>query len=334
MEQSTQLYDTLKSFKGPNHLGQSSQQQLLDYCTTVLGSIEHFHVDFKTKTDPAQSSLSEPDKKNLAKAISGFANSGGGVLIWGIEDKTLLPKPIINVHQFMSLLLNLAAQTTDPVAPGIDADWLPADSGSGSDGFGLLYVPESQLPPHRVILKYQGIQNHYFIRTAESFVIASHSQLEDMFGRRPQPKLRLATRIVTAPPQYHERQVLVTFGVFLGIENTGRGAARSPFLAIALDKPYEIDQYGIDGNKHFGLPLLVPAYDSQESKYGASSEFVIYPSMTHEVTRVGAHMDIPFDELKIPDLVIRYTVAAEGMQPLTGVEKIEGTNLRKAILGK
>ena len=85
-----------------------------DYCTTVLGSIEHFHVDFKTKNRPAQSSLSEPDKKNLAKAISGFANSGGGVLIWGIEDKTLLPKPIINVHQFMSLLLNLAAQTRIP----------------------------------------------------------------------------------------------------------------------------------------------------------------------------------------------------------------------------
>ena len=76
MSSSSDLFSRLKSFKRPDKSGNSPQQQLLNYCVSVLGSVERLHVDFKEKQDRRVSSLGDSDKKNLAKAISGFANSG------------------------------------------------------------------------------------------------------------------------------------------------------------------------------------------------------------------------------------------------------------------
>ena len=43
---------------------------------------EDLHVEFKTVNS---SDLTHPDdRKNLAKALSGFANAAGGLIIWGV----------------------------------------------------------------------------------------------------------------------------------------------------------------------------------------------------------------------------------------------------------
>jgi predicted HTH transcriptional regulator len=47
------------------------------------GQEENLSLDFKTLTD---SSLSKrDDRKNLAIALSGFANSEGGIIVWGVD---------------------------------------------------------------------------------------------------------------------------------------------------------------------------------------------------------------------------------------------------------
>lgn len=167
------LYKKLAGFKQADGSGRSPQQQLMEYCTQILGAVERFHVDFKKKHNRRDAKLSDDDRKNLAKAVSGFANSGGGVLIWGIEDKTLSPKPITDVQHFVSSMLELAPQVTDPIVQGIDGDWIPSDAGTGQEGFGLIFIPESSLPPHRVILNHKNVKNHYYIRSGGSFVVAS-----------------------------------------------------------------------------------------------------------------------------------------------------------------
>ena len=43
---------------------------------------EHLYLDFKLAN---QADLNRDDRKNLAKALSGFANSSGGIIIWGVE---------------------------------------------------------------------------------------------------------------------------------------------------------------------------------------------------------------------------------------------------------
>ena len=98
-------------------------------------------MEFKAKRDRSKPNLDDDDRKNLAKAISGFANSGGGVLIWGINDDGKRA-PISNVQDFLECNLQLCSQVTDPTVVGIDGAIVRATS-SNNDGYVLLLVPES-----------------------------------------------------------------------------------------------------------------------------------------------------------------------------------------------
>lgn len=111
MDSARELYNKLKSFKEINGSSQTPELRLMHYLTQILGSVENYHIDYKEKQDRSKGILGEDDKKNLAKAVSGFANSGGGVLLWGIQDKNLSPKPINNVQSFVSALINLAPKS-------------------------------------------------------------------------------------------------------------------------------------------------------------------------------------------------------------------------------
>ncbi len=93
--------------------------------------------------------------------------------------------------------MHLASMITDPPVPGVDGAWIRSEI--TDKGFCFIYIPESPLPPHRVLLKSDPkINGHYYQRTGDSFNIALHTQLEDMFGRRPKPKLELSMQ-----PTFH-----------------------------------------------------------------------------------------------------------------------------------
>ena len=48
---------------------------------------EELFIDFKRAVSDGKNfiTLHRDDRKNLAKAISGFGNSEGGVIVWGVE---------------------------------------------------------------------------------------------------------------------------------------------------------------------------------------------------------------------------------------------------------
>jgi hypothetical protein len=321
MDSAKELFEKLTSFKQTDSSEKTPQQLLVAYCSQVLGAIERRHVDFKQKRDRRESKLADDDKKNLAKAVSGFANSGGGVLIWGIEDKSMSPKPIFDAQNFVSALLELAPQVTDPIVQDIDGDWIPSDDESEQSGFGIIFIPESLLPPHRVILNQKELKNHYYIRSGEAFVVATHTQLEDMFGRRPKPKLTLRTKFEVGGRTASKYKLRV----ILGIENNGRGSAKSPFLSVGVHPPYQVSRFGIDGNMNFGLRSLSTSSLSQEAKYGASSDVVIHPGVIHDVTAVKVEVDVRQPPEDVNPLVIDYQIAAEGIQPIVDQIIISGS---------
>ena len=328
MDTAQQLFKTLAQFKQSSGSDKTSQERLIEYCKDVLGAIEGLRHDFKQKRDRTNSKLEPDDKKNLAKAVSGFSNSGGGVLIWGLKDKTLSPKPICDIQRFVSSVLQLAPQLTDPTVPGIEGDWLGADNDNPNEGFGLIYIPESPLPPHRVLLNHKEIKNHYYFRSGENFVVASHIQLEDMFGRRPKPVLSLSKRfLVRYSPAFHKLDGEIT--VILGIENTGRGSARAPLLAIEISEPYKIYGYGIDGNHNFGLPQLTKASDVSEETFGSSTNTIIHSGIVHDVVKVIVNVTTDMSQgiIKISDLIIDYKIAAEGLQLIQEQDIVSGSFL-------
>ena len=198
---------------------------------------------------------------------------------------------------------------------------MPASAGTESSGYAIVLVPESTLPPHRVLLTESDVQSRYFVRSGESFVVASHTQLEDMFGRRPHPNLALSYRLYS---NIGERRV----EAIIGITNTGRGTARAPYLAIQVQEPFQISRYELDGNGHAGLERLTVATDKiHERRYGGSTNVVIHPGVTHDVTVVRYDLPGHFEIDTTKPLLIEYTLAAEGVALKTDQLLISGPAL-------
>ncbi len=257
------------------------------YIKDVLGSIERVHYDFKIKRDRRNPRLDGDDRKNIAKAVSGFANTSGGILIWGIEDKSLNRKPIKN-EQFLSNCLELSNSCTDPILPGIDGIWIPSAEDEYM-GYAIIYIPESQLPPHRVILNdkdKEKIKDKYFMRSADSFFVAGHTQLEDMFGRRPKPILSLSINCLKNTIYRGNKKGI---DIYVGIQNKGRGSAIAPYLELKVSPPYSIDLInGVDGNGNCGLPRL-PSINrrSEFYKFGSTADYIIHTGVCLDVIKIN-----------------------------------------------
>jgi hypothetical protein len=74
---------------------------------------EELFLDFKASPDNgAGAKLAHTDREKLAKAISGFGNSEGGVIVWGVDcdrlpddgDVARAKRPIKNPRRFKSWL--------------------------------------------------------------------------------------------------------------------------------------------------------------------------------------------------------------------------------------
>ena len=133
-----------------------------------------------------------PQSKDVLKiwseAVSGFANTEGGVLIWGIDCRkvenvdaasglSLIPDPLA----LKSKLYTSINQTTDPPVHGIEVEVIEGPSGQG---FVVCFIPESTNKPHRSEHK---TYKPYMIRCGDSSVIPSPSLLRSMFYPRDRP---------------------------------------------------------------------------------------------------------------------------------------------------
>src|SRR3990170_8028339 len=89
---------------------------------------EELFLEFKRSADNgAGPRLHDTDRANLAKAISGFGNSEGGVIVWGIEcsarsdrgDVASAKVPLQNPQRFVSWLEGAVSGCTVPPHPQV-----------------------------------------------------------------------------------------------------------------------------------------------------------------------------------------------------------------------
>ena len=175
------------------------RDELLESYTTVnaesdlaamIGAVkEDLHLEFKTKKDSRVGDLEKEDARNFSKCLSGFANSDGGILYWGVEtDSNEVAKelkPIVEVGKFLIALKKSIQNATHPVVDGILLEVI--QSSTQNAGFIKCYIPSSNKTPHRAVLA----EREYYKRSVEGFYRLEHFDLEDMFGRRQKPHLLL-----------------------------------------------------------------------------------------------------------------------------------------------
>jgi len=267
------------------------------------GQEENLHLDFKLVRDATLTS--GDDKKNLACALSGFSNSSGGLIVWGVDarknsegiDCAVELRPIPQVALLIGRLNSLTGDGVDPSVAGVRHRAIETQ---GGQGFAITVVPESDTGPHMAKLG----ENRYYKRIGDGFYKMEHYDIADMFGQRRKPKLLVFYRVTGT----HSRAE-----VHLGLRNDGRATARAPFFAFESDGPLQRSQYGLDGNGNEGLTWLRAANSGLQWAYGGGMNFALHPAMAHEVASLT--LGIPARPEPTTDVVVRYVVACED-QPL------------------
>ncbi|HEY3998509.1 MAG TPA: ATP-binding protein [Candidatus Xenobia bacterium] len=191
---------------------------------------ESLFLDFKQSPQGGTGkSLGIKEQDTLAKAISGFGNAGGGILIWGVEcdDVAEAKKPIPEYKRFVSLLENAVSRSTTPAHPTVLNKAI--DCGSPTEGYAVTYIPESPVVPLRAI---QGSQ-YYYMRAGSSFSHVPHGVLAAMFGRMPGTDVRLGVQLNNRGMQPSQSTCLLG----LTLENLGSRPAADSYVTWKVSLP-------------------------------------------------------------------------------------------------
>lgn len=192
---------------------------------------ESLFLDFKRSTNEGRDkNLAPDDNKNLSKAISGFANSGGGVIVWGVDcrrdrdgNEVATKHPLENAAGFNTKLQAAISRTTYPPHPGVEVLSIQESSDSPA-GYVAVHVPQSFFGPIRSLTTH-----HYHIRTGSDFVIVSHDVLAGLFGRQPQPSVDLNLIFYPARMDSSSDQFTIAFG--LAVVNSGAILGERPYIS-------------------------------------------------------------------------------------------------------
>jgi hypothetical protein len=206
--------------------GEDALDELIEQCAS-----EELFLDFKRSgNNGAGNSLNIHDRNNLEKVISGFGNSEGGVVVWGIEcssnpetgDVASEKVSIENPARFKSLVENAISGRTIPAHSKIQNHVITCDDGRG---FVITLIPQSDHAPHQTTR-----DNKYYMRAGSSFLPVPHAILAGMFGRRPQPHV---FHTYTLPwPEPIPGGDGINFSIGLLLRNEGPGIASDIFATV------------------------------------------------------------------------------------------------------
>ncbi|WP_433943385.1 AlbA family DNA-binding domain-containing protein [Paenibacillus sp. SN-8-1] len=292
---------------------------------------ENLFLDFKEKSNQDKAGAEKSDRGTYAKALSGFSNSSGGVIVWGINarkqgdsaaDVAIEFKPIKHLKIFLTDLNGLINEAIIPLNTGIrnHAIYLN-DEEEKNEGFIITYVPESELTPHRAMLG----DNHYYSRAGDSFFKMEHYMLEDSFGKRQKPNLDIFCDLHKYGPNQ--------FTLVLGIKNDGKYLATYPALRIKSLK--ELEYAKLSGTQDFVNINLIAV---TASNYKMDKEGVLFSGGINDAIHPGTYLEVTrlnpkkrwFDRSNLISMAaenhllkFEYEIFAEGCRSKVGVYTID-----------
>jgi len=96
---------------------------------------------------------------------------------------------------------------------------------NSTQGFVVTHIPKSNNAPHQVVEKLQ-----YYIRAGSAFTPVPHGVLAGMFGRRPQPFMRVS--MLFSPLQIYPGEAKIDWGFI--VHNDGPGIAEDIFFDVMI----------------------------------------------------------------------------------------------------
>jgi hypothetical protein len=197
-------------------------------------TFESDYLDFKAKPDP------DPKNSKLKEiwyeALSGFGNSGGGVLVWGIDarkdpatgiDAACAVKPIQNPNGFKSLLIELQRGATDPPLGDVKIETWESSPG---EGFVVCLIPSGLFKPYRA--EVSG-KKQFIMRSVDTFYVPSVAVIRSLFYPQSHAVFRVQANLTWTlglKEQPCPDRARFSCGVY--IHNQGTATARDAYLIL------------------------------------------------------------------------------------------------------
>lgn len=212
---------------------------------------ETVELEFKAKADLQRPGLTTDDRRNLGRTLSAFANSAGGLLIFGADARTKVEgvdclselTPIPNIARFATEARVLSGQYLMPRHPGIAQATIPTDEGDDA-GYLAIYVERSERRPH---MSMAPEDRRYHKRAGDSTFVMEHYDVEDAFNRISAPSISFEARIDEVRHGMGD-----SFNIFvsLALRNTGESLVRHPYIAITGSNGTVYGQGGYEASKY------------------------------------------------------------------------------------
>lgn len=284
---------------------------------------EDLHLEFKR----ISAELPRDDRKNFATCASGFANSEGGIVVWGVDarqDETGVDaahelKPIENSAAALSKLQTHTAEATSPIVDGLLHREVLVDA---NRGVLVTLVPPSDSGPHMAGLG----EGRYYKRSGASFYRMEHFDIADMFGRRACPSLALSVQLEGGGASQSSAGRAASLRPIVAIVNSGRGIARFPLVRLLVSSPHRLAEFGLDGNGRIGLPKR-PRPPSERSylTFAGGVDDVVHPGTELQLTTL--EVEVSEHDTTVADLVVQYELACEGLSATRGETRVGGLQL-------
>ena len=212
----------------------------------------------------------------LAKAVSGFANGDGGVIVLGLvadshgKDDPDLIKGAAYVqapHEVKAKVMSFLQSDVEPLIQGLRVDVVPMETNGA--GVVLVLVPSQDGLPVRSKQDWK-----FYLRSGSSTQNMPMTVLADRFGRRPNSLLEVSLSEV----RYGETPGFSEGGwrsFDLCVTNMGRGVARFPALFVKPSTHLQRHTYG--------MPLWSEEGDGTWMSYRGTPKDVIYPGESRKV---------------------------------------------------
>lgn len=270
---------------------------------------EGIRFECKRKENADRPNLDGTDRKTLGKTLSAFANSEGGLLVWGVDarevdgiDKLIDKHPIANLAAFQSKVCHAISELISPPIAGIQIQVIPAANQPGA-GYLAIYVPSSDRRPH--MCTYSS-ERGFFFRNGHSSVAMEVHHIRDQMLRLALAKLTLRweVRVAWSEKKDHGRSGIadwrlpIYFDFYL--DNLSQVSARAPYLKIQSDKQV-YQRLGAKDLAENGLPItrsgpldeitvpLSPNLYVQSREFGRGADYCLHPGMSIRVATICVH---------------------------------------------